>query len=298
MIRLLSVSLLASSALVAANPFDLPQGGSGFKLLKSYASPRDQALSGAGAGGPGIDLAANPATDSVSKTAISAGWMQTYGQFGASLQDARWQVPFGDWNAEGRLRYEGFSDIAGRDGTDQGTGTYGASTWSLEAGVSAPLPLDGLRAGLTVGGGMDAVSDATAWGLWVSGGLRWAPTSLPLGVGLSVENLGAGSKSGQYRERLPAVVQAGLSWSQKWGEWTVIPMVDLRQVADEDLVVPLGLEAQWNGVSLRTGFPVGRPEARPSFGLGYLGDSWGLDAGLGWHAALGFAPSGQLTLRF
>ena len=298
MIRLLSASLLVSTALAAANPFDLPQGGSGFKLLKSTATPRDQALSGAGTGGPGIDLSANPATDSVGKSAISAGWVQTYGQFGGSLQDTRWQVPFGDWNAEGRLRYEGFSGLPGRDGTDQGTGTYAASTWSAEAGFSAPLPLDGLRAGLILGGGMDAVSDATAWGGWVSGGLRWAPRLFPLGVGLAVENLGMGTPSGVYRERLPAVVQLGLSWTQIWGDWTVIPMVDLRQVADEDFVAPVALEVQWNGLSLRTGFPVGRPEARPSFGLGFLGDSWGIDAGLGWHAALGFAPSGQLTLRF
>jgi hypothetical protein len=297
MIRPFVAGLLAVTALAAANPFDLPQGGSGFKLLKSFASPRDQALSGAGAGGPGIDLSANPATDSVNKTSISAGWIQTYGQFGSSLQGARWQVPFGDWNAEGRARYEGYSDIPGRDGVDQGTGTYGASTWSLEGGFSAPLPVDGLRAGLIVGGGMDAVSDATAWAGWVSGGLRWAPSSLPLGVGISVANVGGGTKSGQYRERLPAVLQAGLSWSQKWGDWTVIPMIDARQVADEDLVVPVGLEIQWNGAALRAGFPVGRPEARPSFGVGYLGDSWGIDAGLGWHAALGFAPSGQLTLR-
>jgi hypothetical protein len=298
MIRFLSASLLATTALAAANPFDLPSGGSGFKLLKAFATPRDQALSGAGTGGPGIELSSNPATDSVRQTTISAGWIQSYGQFGGSLQDARWQIPYGGWNMEGRLRYQGFSDIPGRDGTDLSTGTYGASSWSAEDGLSAGLPLDGLRGGLIVGGGMDAVSDATAWGAWVSGGLRWTPRALPLGIGLALENLGMGTKSGQYRERLPAVMQLGVSWTQKWGDWAVIPMVDLRQVADEDLVVPVALEAQWNGLSLRTGFPVGRPEARPSFGLGYLGDSWGIDAGLGWHAALGFAPSGQLTLRF
>lgn len=298
MIRLLSAALLAIAASAAANPFDLPEGGAGFKLLKSFATPRDQALSGAGTGGPGIELSANPATDSVRQTSISAGWIQTYGQLGGSLQDVLWQIPFGGWNAEGRLRYEGFSDIPGRDESAQSTGTYGASTWSGEGGFSAPLPWDGLRAGFVVGGGMDAVSDATAWGAWVSGGLRWAPRALPLGVGLAVENLGMGTTSGQYRERLPAIVQLGLSWTQEWGDWTVIPMADLRQVADEDMVVPLALEVRWNGLSLRTGFPVGRSEARPSFGLGYLGDSWGVDAGLGWHAALGFAPSGQLTLRF
>lgn len=298
MSRFFRVALFSATALAVANPFDLPAGGSGFKLLKTFSTPRDQALSAAGTGGPGIELSANPATDSAGRTTVSAGWVEAYGQLGGSLQDARWQIPFGGWNAEGRLRYEGFSDIPGRDGSDQGTGTYAASAWSAEGGVSTSLPLEGLRAGLILGGGMDAVSDATAWGAWISGGLRWAPKAFPLGVGLAVENLGMGTTSGEYRERLPAVVQLGLSWTQKWGDWSVIPMVDLRHVADEDLVVPVALEAQWNGISLRTGFPVGRSEARPSFGLGYLGDSWGVDAGLGWHAALGFAPSGQLTLRF
>jgi hypothetical protein len=145
---------------------------------------------------------------------------------------------------------------------------------------------------------MDAVSDATSWGGWISGGLRWAPAQHPWAAGIEIQNLGMGTLSGQYRERLPAVVQTGVSWTQRWGDWAVVPMADLRLVADESPVVPLALEARWNGISLRTGFPVGRPEAMPSFGLGYLGDSWGIDAGLGWHAALGFAPSGQLTLRF
>jgi hypothetical protein len=121
---------------------------------------------------------------------------------------------------------------------------------------------------------------------------------LPLSAGLSVQNLGYGSKSGDYRERLPTIAQGGLSWTFRWGDWSVVPMADVRLVADEDLTYPVALEARWNGFSLRAGFPVARSEARPSFGAGYLGDSWGIDAGLGWHSALGFAPSGQLSLRF
>jgi hypothetical protein len=298
MIGPLFALLAATSALAGENPFDLPLGGSGFKLLKASASPRDQALSGAGAGGPGIETSANPATDSADHTTISAGWIEDYGQLGGSQQDARWEIPYGAWTAEGRLRYQGFSNIPGRDDQDQITGNYAASTWALEGGASAPLPLEGLRAGFLLGAGMDAVSDATSWGGWISGGLRWAPAQHPWAAGIEIQNLGMGTLSGQYRERLPAVVQAGVSWTQRWGDWAVIPMADLRLVADETPVVPVALEARWNGISLRTGFPVGRPEAMPSFGLGYLGDSWGIDAGLGWHAALGFAPSGQITLRF
>jgi len=298
MIRPLLVLFAAASALAADNPFDLPLGGSGFKLLKTSASPRDQALSNAGAADPGAEPSANPATDSLDHTTISAGWIQNYGQIGGSQQEAAWMAPEGSWTVQGRLRYQGISDLQGRDDADQPTGSYAASTWAAEGGASAPLPWDGLRAGFLVGAGMDAVSDATSWGGWISGGLRWAPQAHPWAAGIEVQNLGMGTLSGQHRERLPAVVQAGVSWTQRWGDWAVVPMADLRLVADESPVVPLALEARWNGISLRTGFPVGRPEAMPSFGLGYLGDSWGIDAGLGWHSALGFAPSGQLTLRF
>jgi hypothetical protein len=267
-------------------------------MLKASASPRDQALSGAGAAAPGCDMSENAAVDSSQRSLLSVGWIETYSRFEGSEQEAQWRFPVHGMVGLGRIRYQGFSDIPGRDEDDNSTGTYSASTWALEAGVSGALPVQGLRGALLLGGGMDAVSSATAWGGWVSGGLAWASSRLPFSAGLSVQNLGHGTKSGDYDERLPAIAQLGVSWTFQCGNWQIVPMADARLVADEDMTWPLALEARWNGFSLRTGFPVARAEARPSFGVGYLGQSWGIDAGLGWHSALGFAPSGQLSLLF
>lgn len=291
--------VLASALAAGANPFSIPDGGSGFKLLKTLTTPRSQALSGAGAAQPGTDPGANPAIDSTDRMALSAGWVQSYGQFQGSYQEADWILPSDSWSWMGRARYAGFGDIPGRDESAQSTGSYSASSWSLEGGLSAPLPvLEGLRGGFLVGGGMDEVSDATSNGGWFSAGLNWAPGSLPFAAGVSVRNLGHGSVSGNDPERLPATVQMGVSWKGQWGDWTVVPMADLLLVADADPTTPVGVEVRWNGAMLRAGFPLGQPEARPSFGFGYLGEAWGVDAGLGWHAALGFAPSGRLTFRF
>lgn len=289
-------SLVVASALVAgANPFSLPDGGSGFKLLKTPTTPRSQALSGAGAARPGLDPASNPALDSADRMELAAGWVQSYAKFEGSYQEADWISPAGSWTWTARARYGGFGEIPGRDESDLSTGTYAASSWSAEAGLTVPVErIRGLRVGLLGGGGSESVSDASEVAAWISGGLSWAPPDHPWSVGLSVENLGRTGGS----DRLAAVVQAGFAWTAHLGDWTVIPLADVRQVADEDLVFPVGVELAWNGVVFRSGFPIGRTEARPSFGMGYRGDSWGVDAGLGWHAALGLAPSGRLSVLF
>ena len=295
MIRRLAASVACAAVAAAANPFSIPDGASGYKLLKTLTSPRSQALSGAGVAEPGLDAGSNPALDSTDHLQLSAGWVQAYGRMDGSYQEASWVVPWSNWTWEGRALYAGFGDIPGRDGNDLPTGTYAASTWAVEAGASIPVSaVDGLRAGLVAGGGSESVSDATSIAGWASAGLRWAPSNLPWAVGIAVRNLGETDNS----DRLPVVVQGGASWTGRWGDWTVVPMADVRLASDEDLVVPLAVEVRWNGAFLRSGFAVGQPEARPSFGVGFQGDAWGLDAGLGWHAALGFAPSGRLSLRF
>jgi hypothetical protein len=295
MIDRLSACALLAVVAAGANPFSLPDGGSGFKLLKTSTSPRSQALSDAGTADPATDPSSNPAVDSASRLELSAGWVQSYGRLDGSYQQADWILPSSDWTWMGRVRYAGFGDIPGRDDAGRSTGTYAAGSWAAEGGLSIPVSvLDGLRAGLLAGGGSESVSDVTDFAGWISAGLDWAPRSLPWAAGLSVQNFGATDGS----DRLPAVVQLGVSWKAHLSDWTLVPMADLRLVADEAPVVPVGMEALWNGIALRAGYPVGRPESRPSFGAGYQGDSWGIDVGLGWHAALGFAPSGRLSVRF
>lgn len=282
----------------ADNLLDLPLGATGFKILKAVGTSREQALSQSGVGSPGLDAEANPATDTASRSLLSVGWVRTYAQFDGSLQEARWVMPINPrWNFQARARYQGFEDLEGRDGFDQKTGTYSASAWALDAGFSAPTPWDGLRAGLFLGGGMNSLSNVMSFAGWATGGVRYAPANTPWALGLSVSNLGLATESGDSAESLPATLQAGGSWTFHWNRWAFVPMADVRIVADEEWTVPVGFEARWEGVSLRTGFPVGRPEAAPSFGCGYLGEAWGIDAGLGWHQALGFAPSGRITVR-
>lgn len=285
--------VLVSGACLFASPLDLPQGGSDFKLLKSPAGPVAQSLSQAGVSRS--DLGTNPAVDSVPATQIAIGWMESYSKFEGSGQEALWQVPFRKWSLLGHARYEGFDGLEGRSETDRPTGEYSAYTWALEAGATIALPWNGWKTGVMLGGGMEAVSNASAYAGWGSGGLRYAAPSVPWAAGLSISNFGVAGSDRNWVD-LPAVVQAGGSWSFHLDRWTLTPMADVRVVADEDLVFPVGFEARWEGARLRTGFPIGRPEAAPSFGAGWWAETWAIDLGLGWHSALGLAPSGRLSL--
>ncbi len=277
--------------------YDLPDGGSGFKLLKLDASPRALALSGAGVGNAREDPIQNAATDSVEKTTLAAGYGSTYSRLEGSLQQASWIVPSGSWTWNALARFEGFSDLPGRDEEDRRTGTYSASSWALDAGLALPTGIQGLRAGVTLGAGMDGVSDALSWAGWMSLGASYRPIDARWSIGATLRNLGVGTTSGDHREDLPAIFQTGAAWHQTLGNWTLVPIADLKIVADEDLQFPLGLEVNWNILSLRTGFVVGRSEFLPSMGLGMEWDGWILDAGTSWHQALGFAPAARLGIR-
>ncbi|HNY29684.1 MAG TPA: hypothetical protein PKO15_02245 [Fibrobacteria bacterium] len=285
--------VLAGLANLFASPLDLPLGGSDFKLLKAPAGPVSQAFSQGGVSRS--DLAGNPAVDSVSSTWIGIGWMESYTKFEGSGQEAVWQAPMGRWSFLGHARYEGFDGLEGRSETDRPTGDYSAYTWALEGGASVRLPWQGWQLGAMLGGGMEAVSNASAYAGWGSMGLRVAEPSRPWAFGVVASNLGLAGSDRSWVD-LPAVIQGGGSWAFRLERWTLVPMADVRWVADEDIVFPVAFEARWEGARLRTGFPVGRPEAAPSFGAGWTSDSWAIDLGLGWHTALGLAPSGRLSL--
>lgn len=286
--------VLACLANVFASPLDLPLGGSDFKLLKTPAGPVAQSLSQSGVSRS--DLGTNPAVDSVRATQIGVGWMESYSKFEGSGQEALWQAPLGSrWSFLGHARYEGFEGLEGRSETDRPTGDYSAYTWALEGGTSVRLPWKGWQAGLMLGGGMESISNASAYAGWGSAGLRFSPVTQPWAIGLSASNLGVAGSDRTWVD-LPAVLQAGGSWAFHVERWTLVPMADVRWVADEEIVFPVGFEARWEGARIRTGFPIGRPEAAPSFGAGWWSDTWGIDLGLGWHTALGLAPSGRLSL--
>jgi len=293
----LALTVSAIGSVAHASWFDLPSGGAGFKLLKLDATPATLALSGSGVGTPTTDMTRNPATDSVDRVALSTGYGTTYSRLDGTLQQAAWTLPQGPWTVSAMARFEGFSNLPGRDDLDRSTGTYAASTWAFDAGLSAPTTIDGLRAGASLGFGMDAVADANAWGGWFGIGLFYQPAGANWSVGATARNLGSGTTSGEHSEDLPATAQIGGAWHQKLSDWTLTPTVDLKLVADEDLQFPIGLQATWSALTLRTGYVVGRDEFLPSFGLGLEWDGWIVEASTGWHQALGLAPAARLGIK-
>lgn len=289
-----ALAALVLGAAAHASWFDLPSGGASFKLLKLDAHPATLALSGAGAGLGSIDPVRNAAIDSVSTATLSAGYGRTYSRLDGSLQQVAWALPWGSWSWNATARFQGFEDIPGRDDEGRSTGTYAASAWALDAGLSAPLPLEGLRVGAGLGAGMDMVAEANAFAGWLSLGATYRPRDARWSTGFALRNLGMGTT---HAKELPAIAQIGGVWRQPLGNWTLVPMADAKWVADEDIQFPIALEARWSVLAMRAGYVLGREEFLPSVGLGLDWENWILDAGTGWHDALGFAPSLRLGIR-
>ncbi len=288
--------LLLAAVSAQASWFDLPAGGAGFKLLKLDASPASLAFSGGGVGGDLIDPIRNPALDSMDRSRLAVGYGTTFQKLDGSLQQAAWSLPDGNrtWNAT--ARFEGFEGIPGRDDEDRSTGTYSASSWAVDLGLALAAFTPGLRLGATLGTGMDMVANASSWAGWLSLGASWRPENTRWSAGLAVRNLGAGTTSGNHGERLPLIVQLGGAWHQNLGSWTLVPMLDVKKVADEDIQFPVALEARWKILALRTGYVLARDEAFPSLGLGLSWEGWIIDVGTAWHQTLGFAPAARLAL--
>jgi len=292
----LAAGLILLAASAASAQLSEPAGSSGYKLLKLDISPRQAALSGAGTALPESDPDASPAIRAPIGTRLTAGWTSGYAQLDGQIEHASWQSAVLGGAAFGRLRFQGFEGIEGYDGESRPTGTYTAATWGAGLGCSHPLDLlaPGLTAGLALHGGMNRVETATSWAGWTDLGLRWNRGAF--GLGGSVRNWGLASTSGEDPETLPLQTALGASWTRALpADWTVSVLADARWTVDEEWTLPLGLEARWGVLALRSGMQLGLEEARPSFGVGILGSSWGLDASLAWHGALGLSPGMTLS---
>lgn len=294
-----TVGALFAGALLLSAPvragIDLESGESGYKLLKLEAGSRSAALSGAGVAAPALEQDLNPAIDAPEKIEMAVGWTRGYTQFGDDRQHAVWAVPLARAALLANLRFQGFSDLEGYDDEARSTGTYTASTFAGGVGLSLPLPA-GVRLGARLEGGSNHVADARSWAAWGDLGARWSLDSSWWSLGTSVRNWGLATTSGDDAETLPLTVQLGGAAHHGLGSWDLSLMLDAKRPLDEDWTFPLGLEARWSVLSLRAGFPLGRDEARPSFGAGLAWDAWRVDAHLGWHGALGIAPGMQLGL--
>lgn len=273
-----------------------PAGSSGYKLLKLDISPRAAALSGAGVAAPGLEQDLNPALAVPDKIRLGAGWTSGYARLDGRIEHASWTMPLSGGALFGRMRFQGFEGIDGYDNEDRSTGTYTASTWALGVGTSRSLAflVPGLSAGLRASGGMNHVASVASWAGWADLGLRWESGAWALGG--AVRNWGLASISDQDHETLPLQAQFGGAWTKglPYG-WTLSVLADARWTVDEAWTVPVGLESRWGMLALRSGWNVGLDESRPSFGVGILGDSWGVEASLAWHGALGLSPGMSLS---
>ena len=290
-----ALPLLVLAAICGAQLSE-PSGASGYKLLKLDISSRTAALSGAGVASPELEQDLNPAFAAPDKIRLGAGWTSGYSRLDGRIEHAAWAMPAAGGALFGRLRFQGFEGIEGYDNEDRSTGTYTASTWAFGVGYGhslAPL-VPGLSAGVRASGGMNTVASVGSWAGWGDLGLRW--TNGPWALGATIRNWGLASVSDQDHETLPLQTQFGGAWTKGLScDWTISVLTDARWTVDEEWTLPVGLESRWGVLALRSGWNLGLKDSRPSFGVGILGESWGVEASLAWHGALGLSPGMSLS---
>lgn len=277
--------------------FSIPDGRASFKLLKLQISSRAEGLSGAGSAvpGSGSDQDQNPAVANPGWLELSAGMKSLPEQFGTSVQHLSWRVPAWSGTVTGRMRYEGFQDLAGYDAEGRSTGSFSASTWTAGLGYARAWD-SAWTLGARAAYARNTVGRWAGWAVVGDAGLRWTPRA-PWSVAASLLNIGYASKVDTAKEHLPTTVVVGGAWRfpTLYG-WELVGLVDARKPNDEDLTVPVGVEGRWSILVLRAGFPLLLEEARPSLGAGVAWENLKLDASVGWHAATGIATSMEFAL--
>jgi hypothetical protein len=276
-----AVGLLFAGALVAPvlaqEALDL--GASSFQFLKLPLSPRATAMGGAGAAlaeGAG-EAEINPAAAASRPGALTLGQEYPPQQFGTSASHISWNLPWGPRNVMLHTRYLGFDKIPGWDADNNATTPYEAHTLKLQAGMA------GRNLGLDWGGSAayarNNIASATYSALLVNAGLRKAELPLPIAgfsAGASMMNAALwAAKTKETGETVepPLIWQAGLGYGRtlRPGSRASVAL-DVRKVADEDAVYPVGAEYQFmDALFVRAGYPLG--DADNSFGLG-LGLRW------------------------
>jgi len=256
----------------------LDLGASSFQFLKLPLSPRATAMGGAGAAlaeGAG-EAEINPAAGAPGKRgpgSITLGQEYPPKQFGTSASHVSWNLPWGPRQVMLHARYLGFDEIPGWDADNNSTTPYEAHTLKLQAGMA------GRNLGLDWGGSTayarNNIASATYSALLLNAGLRRADLPLPvsgLSAGASVTNLALwAAKTKETGETVepPVILQAGLGYGRTFKPGHRASLAaDVRKVADEDVVLPIGVEYQFmEALFIRAGVPVADPDN--SFGLGF-----------------------------
>lgn len=277
--------------------FSIPDGQAGFKLLQLQPSSRASGLAGAGSAlpGSGSDQDQNPAVGKPAWIELSAGMSSLPEQFASSVQHVSWRVPAGPGTVTGRVRYEGFQDLAGYDEEDRSTGDFAAAVWT--AGLGYAWNLDSVWAlGARAAYARNTVERFSNWAVVGDLGMRYTPR-FPWSLSASLLNVGYATVADSAKEHLPTTVVVGAAWRfPSVKGWSLAAMVDARHPNDAEWTVPVGLEASWSILTLRTGFPLLLDDARPSLGAGIAWENLKLDASVSWHAATGMTSGMEFAL--
>jgi len=298
-VRTLPALLLLAGLSHAQLDLSVADGSSSYKMLKLSASSRVLGLSGAGSGlaGTGSDQDQNPAVARASGTELSAGYASLPGPFASGIQHLGWRVPVGPGSLIGRVRYEGFDDLAGYDHEDRSTGDFSVSTWTAGLGYAWNIDSSWIVAG-RVQYARNSVERYQGWAVVGDAGIHYSPRNRPWSFGISLLNVGKAAVADSLEEPLPTTVQIGTAWKlPERAGWKTTLLLDFRHPNDEEWTMPVGAEATWSALTLRCGMPLLLAGARPSLGAGIHWESIRLDASVAWHEATGISTSMEFALE-
>ena len=250
-----SALVLGMMGLPFALEVNAPEGSASFGFLKLSLSPRSVGLGGAGAGlVSGIaDADLNPAAAARDSGGIAFG--QTYlSSVSATGSFAEWNIPWDKRRITVQVRYLGYDNIPGYSESNQSTADYGAHTIKMQAGTAGNAL--GFDYGASAAFAQNNIDDKTyAAGLLNLGLWRSFPQGMSAGLSVMNADFWISKATDGSAIIAPTVFQGGVAYSHTLlGNLQVSGAVDARKPNDEEMSLPIGVEAIWQHVlSVRLG---------------------------------------------
>jgi hypothetical protein len=248
----------------------------GFAFLDVPAGARASALGGAFvSAGTGVEAAFwNPAGLATVERVEIAG---SHYEFVEDLRHEQFALAGRQLGGGAAVSLRAFysQPIEARDDLGNLTGTFGGHDLDFAVAYGRALA-PGLHAGLAAHLIRERIADQTT-GTWsLGGGVRWAPESGPLRLGIAVEHLGPDARysfpggPGQPL-RLPAAAQAGATWSLAMpATMALAASLETRLTRGREPVAMAGAEfSHASGAALRLGGRANDTAATFSMGAGY-----------------------------
>ena len=266
---------------VSAFEPDAVEGSTSFGFLKFSLSSRSAGLGGAGAGlVSGIaDADLNPAAAARDSGGIAFG--QTYLQSASATGSfVSWNIPWDKRRITVQVRYLGYDNIPGYSESNQSTADYGAHTIKMQAGTAGNVL--GVDYGASAAFAQNNIDDKTyAAGLLNLGLRRALPYGLSAGLSMMNADFWISKATDGSAILAPTVFQGGVAYSRAVpGNLQVSAALDAFKPNDDNLSFPAGVEACWqNTLSLRLGYPLGKPkgEAPTTLGVGLQWSRYGFE---------------------